>query len=99
MTPRRAFAARTGIHRLALNLRVLSTPGGTLDNARATPYCPRCPPRTPVTSTLVVQLFLPMGGVEYIYRVLALGGVGAIFLVGSLLYHRYFRLPASEEST
>ena len=40
-----------------------------------------------------------MGGVEYIYRVLALGGVGAIFLVGSLLYHRYFRLPASEEST
>ncbi len=49
--------------------------------------------------TLVKVLAKDMSGVEYIYRVLALGGVGAIFLVGSLLYHRYFRLPVSEEST
>ena len=45
---------------------------------------------------LVKVVAKDMAGAEYIYRVLALGGVGAIFLVGSLLYHRYFLAKTPE---
>ena len=40
----------------------------------------------------------PTSAVETVYRILALGGVGLIFLLGSFGYHRYFRPRMQEDA-
>ena len=47
--------------------------------------------------TLIKILLKDMAAVETIYRILALGGVGLIFLLGSFAYHRYFRSRMQDE--